>query len=155
LCLCDARLRAPGFGVRLARFVPPAGEGPAARRGAADLPGRLARGLRGRDRAPGRTGRGDPGPLSDRAVLAGPAAFRPAGDLRPGGRTSQCAAPGLQPARVRLSLRHGLFPPCDSGLRPSAQSPESPGLEPAGLVEARPPALGSLPGTVVLCPDPA
>src|SRR5207302_1048076 len=149
----------PASGIRNSFWIATAGRarrgrslGPAARI-AANLPRRLPGGLRGGDRAPGRSRLSDPGRVPARAMRPGPSASRPAGDLRPGCAAADLVAAGLQPARVRIALGHGLFPRGEQGFRRGPQSRESPGFEATRLVEARSAALGRLSRVVLLCAE--
>ena len=88
LCLCHARLRTSGLGVRPVRVVlPPSEEDETPARLVSSGPRRLPGGLCGRDRASGRTGVGDsgllpPGPVPARRPPARrPGTLRGRGDL--------------------------------------------------------------------------
>ena len=114
----DDELRPPGVVLRAARVVRPA----LAARGAAAVarawPGRVPRGVRGGDRAC-RSGLVSAvlGLYLLAQVVAGRRKPSTVGDFAVGAAGADAAPAGLQPARVRVALGHGLLPPHDHAVR--------------------------------------
>ena len=90
------------------------------------VPRRLPGGLRGRDRASGRAGVGDPGFLPAGPVPARRPAPRCPGALRGRGARPDPDPADLQPARLRIALGHGLFSSRDTAVRRRPQRRQSP-----------------------------